>query len=63
MSTLKEKNIELISKPEGTPHPGVRSVEMIGYLRDARKEQQITLYEYYLVEIEELLTGLCLLQE
>ena len=54
MSTLKEKNIELMSKLEETPHPGVRSVEIAGYLRDARADQQITLYEYYLVEAERL---------
>lgn len=54
MSTLKEKNIGLMSKLEETPHPGVRSVKMAGYLRDARTDQQITQYEYYLVEAERL---------
>ena len=52
LSTLQEKNVMLLSELGKTPHPGVRSVEMIGYLRDADKDQQITLYEYYLVAAE-----------
>lgn len=54
MSTLQEKNAALLSKLGETSHPGSRSIRMIGYLRDARKDQQITLYEHYLVETERL---------
>lgn len=54
MSTLQEKNAELLAALSETPRPGSRSIEMIGYLRDARRDQQITLYEYYLVETERL---------
>lgn len=54
MSTLQEKNAELLTALAETPRPGSRSIEMIGYLRDVRRDQQITLYEYYLVETERL---------
>ena len=52
MSTLQEKNAVLLSELGETLRPSSRSISMIGYLRDARKDQQITLYEYYLVETE-----------
>lgn len=52
MSTLQEKNAMLLSELGETLRPSSRSISMIGYLRDARKDQQITLYEYYLVETE-----------
>lgn len=52
MSTLQEKNAILLSELGETSRPSSRSISMIGYLRDARKDQQITLYEYYLVETE-----------
>lgn len=54
MSTLQEKNAELLTALADTPRPGSCSIEMIGYLRDVRRDQQITLYEYYLVETERL---------
>lgn len=54
MSTLKEKNAALLAKLEETPNPGGRSIEMGAYLRDARGDKQITLYEHYLVEMESL---------
>lgn len=54
MSTLKEKNAALLAKLAETPNPGGRSIEMGAYLRDAREDKQITLYEHYLVEMESL---------
>lgn len=52
MRTLQEKNAMLLSELGETSRPGSRSISMIGYLRDTREDQQITLYEYYLVETE-----------
>ena len=52
MSTLQEKNAALLAALAETPLPSSRSIEMLGYLRDARRDQQITLYEHYLVETE-----------
>ena len=54
MSTLKEKNSALLAALEQAQNPGSRSIKMGSYLRDARRDQQITLYEYYLVEAERL---------
>lgn len=42
----------LLSELGETSRSGSRSISMIGYLRDTREDQQITLYEYYLVETE-----------
>ena len=44
----------LLSKLEEMSHPGVRSNGIGVYLQDAREDQQITLYEHYLVEAERL---------
>lgn len=54
MSTWREKNAALLASLEETPNPGVRSVEIGGYLRDARKDHQLTLYEQYVLETEKL---------
>ena len=52
MSTLKEKNSALLAALAETPNPGGRSIEMGSYLRDARADRQVTLYEQYLLEAE-----------
>ena len=57
MSTLKEKNSALLAALEGTQSPGGRSIEMGSYLRDARADRQVTLYEQYLLETERLSLG------
>ena len=54
MSTWREKNAALLASLAETPNPGVRSVEIGGYLRDARKDHQLTLYEQYVLEMEKL---------
>ena len=54
MSTWQEKNAALLVSLAETPNPGVRGVRIGGYLQDARKDRQLTLYEQYVLETEKL---------
>ena len=54
MSTLKEKNSALLAALEETQNPSVRGLRIGFYLRDARVDRQVTLYEQYLLETERL---------
>ena len=52
MSTLRERNAALLAALAQTPNPAVRSVKIGSYLRDCREKHQLTLYEQYLLETE-----------
>ena len=54
MSTLKEKNSALLAALEETQNPSSRGLRIGFYLRDARADRQVTLYEQYLLETERL---------
>ena len=54
MSTLKEKNSALLAALEETQNPSSRGLRIGFYLRDARADRQVTLYEQYLLEMERL---------
>ena len=54
MSTWREKNAALLVELAETPNPSVRGNAIGCYLRDARKDHQLTLYEQYVLETEQL---------
>ena len=54
MSTWQEKNAALLAELAETPNPSVRGNAIGCYLRDARKDHKLTLYEQYVLETEKL---------
>ena len=54
MSTWQEKNAALLAELAETPNPSVRGNAIGYYLRDARKDHKLTLYEQYVLETEKL---------
>ena len=57
MNTWQEKNAALLAELAETPNPSVRGNAIGYYLRDARKDHKLTLYEQYVLETKSSLTN------